>query len=67
MSDTLDLFLVQETINHHLNEIAGLFKAPKITLVVRAPNLPDGDLVMTADDLDQAVAAIQRLKERGPS
>lgn len=48
----------------HLEQISELFKNPKITLVVRSPDLPDGDVVLTDDELDKAIAAIERLKGR---
>jgi len=53
---------ISDEIADHLDEIAKLFKKPKVTLVVRAPEMPDGegDLVMTDDDLDQVVGAIMR-------
>lgn len=55
---------ITDSIAHHLDQIGRFFKNPKITLVVRAPDLADGDLVMTADNLDDAIAAIQRLQAR---
>jgi hypothetical protein len=41
-----------------------MFKDPRVTIVVRAPSLPDGDVVVTDDDLDAAIKAIERLKFR---
>ena len=34
----------------------------RISVVIRGPHLPDGDLVVTNDDLDHVIAALQRLK-----
>lgn len=33
----------------------------KLTFLMRAPHLPDGDLVVTSDDVALAIAALQRL------
>ncbi len=54
---------LQEQIAYHLEEIARLFKSPKITIVVRNDELADGDVVLSDDDLDKAIAAIHRLQE----
>jgi len=47
-----------------LERIASRFKSPKLTLVIRAPDLADGDVVLSDDDLDEAIGAIERLKSR---
>lgn len=50
-----------------LDSVCAKFKNPKVTLVVRAPDLDDGDVVIGNDDLDAAIAAINRLKNRTPA
>lgn len=52
----------------HLDDIKKLFKNPKVTLVVRASQMPDGKggLVMTDDDLDQVLGAIQWRQSEEP-
>lgn len=50
----------------HLSAIAKLFKNPKLTLIIRNQDLPDGDVLMSDDDADLAIAAINRLKDRTP-
>jgi hypothetical protein len=55
---------VEQKIIYHLNQIESLFTAPQITLLVRAPLLPDGDLVMTTDTLEGAIGALQKAKAR---
>lgn len=63
MPEPLDI--VRAEITDRLNEIAALFKGePKITIIVRAPTLDDGDLVMTNDDLGAAQVALKRLADR---
>ena len=57
---------VTDDIADHMDAIASHFKNPKVTLVVRAPDLGDGDLIMTADILADAIAAIDRLRMRAP-
>jgi hypothetical protein len=34
----------------------------KLTFVMRAPHLPDGDLIVTADNIDAVIVALQRLR-----
>lgn len=34
----------------------------KLTFVMRAPHLPDGDLIVTADDINAVITALQRLR-----
>ena len=49
----------------HLDEIAKLFKQrPKMTIVIRADWLPNGDVILTDDDQEKAIAAIRRLHEK---
>lgn len=50
-------------LSDDLRRIARRFKAPRITLVVRNPALADGDVVLTDDDLELAVAAIRKLQD----
>jgi len=55
---------LQEQIAYSLDEIRRLFKNPKITLVVRNPDQADGDVVLSDDDLDKAIAAIVHLQTK---
>lgn len=48
-----------------LEEIAARFKNPRMTLIVRSPDLEDGDIVISDDDLDTAIASIQKLRAAG--
>lgn len=51
----------------HLEEIVLLFKSrPKITLMIRNPELDDGDVLISDDDADLAIEAIRRLEHRIP-
>lgn len=48
----------------YLHRIEMLFVPEcRITLLVRSPHLPDGDLVLTRDDLDKAVGALMRARD----
>lgn len=50
-----------DAIGELLNEAAMLFKpGVKITFIARRPGQPDQDFVMTADDLEEAIAALRR-------
>ena len=55
---------VGEIVCDHLAQIAEQFKNPKITLIVRAPDIADGDMILTDDDLNATIAAIQRMQAR---
>lgn len=57
---------ITDAIAFRLDAIAGHFKNPKVTLVVRSPDLDDGDLIMTADNLADVIAAVDRLRMRQP-
>lgn len=48
----------------YLEQIAKHFKSCKITLIVRSPELNDGDVLLSDDNLDEAIAAIRRLQAR---
>lgn len=50
----------------HLDAVSKVFKNPKVTLIVRSPELADGDVVIGDDDLDEAIKAIERAKKRPP-
>ena len=58
---------LQDDLSDDLDRIMKRFKNPKVTLIVRAPDLPDGDVVIGNDNLDEAIAAVQRLKDREPT
>ncbi len=51
----------------HLEAIEALFKSPVITLVVRAPQLPDGDLVLTQDDPNAIIDTIKKQMAKRPA
>jgi hypothetical protein len=62
---------LQDRISAHLDEIALLFtQRPKMTLVIRTPWLEaegkDGGVLIGDDDLDRAIAEINRLRKREP-
>jgi hypothetical protein len=58
-----------EQVAFHMEKIQAVFKpGTKITVVVRPPDHKaegDTDFIMTDDDIDQAIAALQRRKLRG--
>jgi hypothetical protein len=57
---------ISDEIAEHLDAIGRLFKAPKLTLLVRNPDVPgDADLVMTDDDLQEAIVALGRRLVKG--
>lgn len=58
-----DLFYA---LQDDLDRIKKRFKECKVTLVVRNPALADGDVVIGDDNLDDAIAAINRMRARKP-
>lgn len=52
---------IEALLKAHLVEIARLFKAPRITLIVRAPAGANvkGDLILTADNLTEVMACLR--------
>ena len=66
MSDKLQR--LHNDISTHLSEISALFtEQPKITIVIRTPWLPDGGVLLSDDDLDEAIAEIRRLQVKEPT
>ena len=59
----LDLY---DSLLPHLEAIEALFKQPLVTLVVRAPQLPDGDLVLTQDEPQKIIESVEKLMAREP-
>jgi hypothetical protein len=61
--------MLHAEISGKLNEISDLFDlkdTPKITLVIRMPELKDGGVLMGNDDFDAAITEIQRLRAKQP-
>lgn len=57
---------IQNTVAGHMDDIKSMFKAEaKITVLVRLPENPEADFLMTDDDLGEAVAALQRRQAAG--
>lgn len=64
MMDPLVALSLRGAIEPKLTAIRKLFLNPKLTLIVRSPDLGDGDLILTEDDLDEVVKAIRKLARR---
>ncbi len=61
-----DLELVQRTVAGRMEQIVDCFKpGVKITVLVRSPGFPNRDFLMTADDLDEVISAVDRRKAAG--
>jgi hypothetical protein len=56
------------TIDRKLRPMEKLLPNHKLTLVARyqGTDLTDADIVLSNDDLDKVIAAIEQLKERDP-
>lgn len=53
-------------ISEHMDAIVACFKpGVKITVLVRVPEHPDRDFLMTDDDIDEVIAMAQRRKAAG--
>ncbi len=55
---------LHDDLSADLAQIAARFKNAKITLIVRSPDLADGDVVLTDDNLELAVAALRKLENK---
>lgn len=57
---------IESLLKAHLGAIAKLFKAPKITLIVRAPQFANasGDLILTSDNLTLVQMSLQSMMIR---
>jgi hypothetical protein len=58
---------LRDQIADRLVDMESMFdKRCKLTFVMRAPHLPDGDLIVTSDDVGSVIAALQRLATYEP-
>ena len=65
MSDQTRLAQLRDDIADHCVAIEDLFRVPvKVTCIVRRVGNPEGDVLVTSDDLDEAIAVINRSKAR---
>ena len=56
---------LQANIADSLEDIRALFKGePKITLIIRNPDVEDGDVILSDDDFEKAIAAIRHLQAK---
>jgi len=57
---------VQEMVSECMDQIVANFKAgAKITVLIRVPGNDEADFLMTSDDLDNVIDAVQRRKAAG--
>ena len=54
-----------DEVAQHMDRILKCFKpGAKITVIVRSPQIPgDTDFILTSDDLDEVISAIQRQQQ----
>lgn len=58
---------VRDMVAMHLDEIRQLFvEGSKITVIVRQAGKPEQDFTLSDDQLDEAIAVLQRSKQRTP-
>jgi hypothetical protein len=56
-----NLALVQQRVADHMDKIHDYFKpGVKVTVIVRTPDFPDRDFLMTADDIPELIAFLRR-------
>ena len=61
-----NLEAVQQRVADRMDEIHDYFKpGVKVTVIVRTPDFPDRDFLMTADDIPELVALLQRREQAG--
>jgi len=60
------LTLLHLEIEKHLNEISLLFKPNiRITFIARLPGNDEADVVLSIDDLSEAIKVLERSQHRG--
>lgn len=60
-----ELTRLDEAVIEMLDSLRTAWRGPvKLTFIARVPDKPDADYVMTADNLDELNALIERTKER---
>ena len=65
---SLALELVGREASHLLGKMQKLFKPGiKVTFLARTPGNPEGDFLLTDDDLSEVKAALERSEKRPPS
>lgn len=58
------LEVTQQEVSNLLNQIAEYFvEGSKLTLMVRQPNKPDQDFMLSNDDMDQVIEMAQRRRD----
>lgn len=55
--------IIQVQVGQHLETIAQMFKNPVITVLVRSPDLPNGDFILTNDSFTEVINAVRKMKE----
>ena len=61
-----DLAEVQAYVSDKMDNILGCFKAGcKITVLVRVPDMPTADFMMTSDEIPEVIAMLERRQKAG--
>ena len=61
----LSTVIVGQKIQEHMNKIKSMFKSgAEVTVLIRMPDKPEQDFLITNDNLDDIISAIKRSKER---
>ncbi len=61
---TVTIAMVEQEISIYLNKIGKMFKNPKITLIVRSPDIENGDMMLSNDDLNEAINSLEEFREK---
>jgi hypothetical protein len=64
MKPTKNIMRLYEDLQTDLDRISARFKNPKVTLIVRNPDIPEGDVVFGNDELDSAIESVRRLQAK---
>ena len=54
---------LHDNLQNDLDRIKARFKNPKLTLIVRNPDVKDGDVVIGDDDLNLAIESVRKLQK----
>ena len=64
MKPTKNIMRLHQDLQTDLDRISARFKNAKVTLIVRNPDIPNGDVVIGNDELDSAIESVRRLQAK---
>lgn len=60
-----DIQAIQKELQQHVERISSLFINAKVTLIIRMPDIEDSNLLLSDDEVEKVVDAMQNLQNKG--